>query len=185
FARSSLIAIPVVDAEQRMKGIVTLDDIVHVVSEQATQDIQKMGGSESLGAPYLEVGFLQMIKKRAGWLSALFIGEMLTATAMGYFEHEIEKAVVLSLFLPLIISSGGNSGSQATSIIIRSLALREVKLRDWWRVASREVASGVALGCLLGSIGFLRIVIWAKAFHLYGVHYILVAITVGLSLIGV
>jgi len=185
FARSSLIAIPVVDAERRMKGIVTLDDIVHVVAEQATEDIQKMGGSESLGAPYLEVGFLQMIKKRAGWLSALFLGEMLTATAMGFFEHEIEKAVVLALFVPLIISSGGNSGSQASTLVIRAMALGEVRLRDWWRVIRGEVFAGLALGGILASIGIARILIWVRLFHAYGAHYLLVAFTVAASLVGV
>jgi magnesium transporter len=140
---------------------------------------------EALDAPYFDVGFLSMVKKRGGWLSALFLGEMLTATAMTAYESEIAKATVLSLFLPLIISSGGNSGSQATSIIIRSLALRDVRLRDWWRVASRELASGIALGALLGSIGFLRILAWAKVFHQYGEHYLLVALVVSLSLVGV
>jgi magnesium transporter len=179
-------AIPVVDAERHMKGIVTLDDIVSLVSEQATREIQKIGGSETLGAPYLEVGFLSMVRKRAGWLSALFLGEMLTATAMGFFETEIAHAVVLALFVPLIISSGGNSGSQATSLIIRSLALRELRLRDWFRVFRREIVSGLALGSLLGFIGFIRIVLWEKlGIYQYGVHYMLVAFTVWVSLVGV
>jgi magnesium transporter len=165
--------------------MITIDDVLDAAERKATEDIQGLGGVEALDAPYFDVSLSSMIRKRGGWLSALFLGEMLTATAMSAFESEIDKAVVLSLFLPLIISSGGNSGSQATSIIIRSLALREVALRQWWRVASRELASGLALGLLLGTIGFLRIFIWARVFHLYGEHYMLVAITVGLSLIGV
>src|SRR5438270_57691 len=145
-----------------------------------------MGGSEALDAPYLEVGFWRMVRKRGGWLSALFLGEMLTATAMGFFEKEIERAVVLALFVPLIISSGGNSGSQATSLVIRSLALRELKLRDWWRVFSREIISGLSLGSLLGTIGFLRIALWQRLhFTNYGPHYYLVAFSVFASLIGV
>jgi magnesium transporter len=185
FARSGLIAIPVVDAERHMRGIVTLDDIVHVVSEEATKDIQMMGGSEALGAPYLEIGFLQMVKKRAGWLSALFLGEMLTATAMGYFEKEIERAVVLALFVPLIISSGGNSGSQASTLVIRAMALGEVRLRDWWRVIRGELFAGLALGSILAVIGLTRILTWVGLFGSYGEHYWLVALTVSISLIGV
>ncbi len=184
-ARQGVIAIPVLDAEGRMKGIVTWDDIVDVVEEEATEDIQKMGGSEALDAPYLQVGLLQMIKKRAGWLSALFIGELLTATAMGYYEKEIARAAVLAIFIPLIISSGGNSGSQATTLIIRALALSEVRLRDWWRVFRRELVSGLGLGGILAVLGFTRIAIWQSAFHTYGAHGWLIAVTVALSLIGV
>ncbi|EPX60775.1 Mg/Co/Ni transporter MgtE / CBS domain protein [Cystobacter fuscus DSM 2262] len=185
FASQSLMAIPVVDAERHMKGIVTVDDIVQVVQEEATEDIQKVGGMEALDAPYLEVSFLSMIKKRAGWLLVLFLGEMLTATAMGHFEDEIARAVVLALFVPLIISSGGNSGSQATTLIIRSLALNEVRLRDVWRVARREVLAGVALGAILGGVGIIRILVWQHFFGSYGEHAVLVALTVGLSLMGV
>jgi len=185
FAAQSLMAIPVVDAERRMKGIVTVDDIVQVVQEEATEDIQKVGGMEALDAPYFAVGFLDMLKKRAGWLLVLFVGEMLTATAMGHFEGEISRAVVLALFVPLIISSGGNSGSQATTLIIRSLALSEIRLRDWWRVARREVLAGVALGATLGTVGIVRILVWQGFFGSYGEHYLLVALTVGLSLVGV
>jgi magnesium transporter len=185
FARTGLIAIPVVDAERHVKGIVTVDDIVEVVSEEATEDIQKIGGTEALGEPYLQIAFTRMLRKRAGWLSALFLGEMLTATAMGVFEKEIDRAVVLALFVPLIISSGGNSGSQATSLVIRAMALGEVRLRDWFRVVRRELASGLALGSILGSIGFLRIEIWQHAFNTYGAHHVLVALTVFASLIGV
>lgn len=185
FAERGLMAIPVVDAQGKMKGIVTVDDIVQVVQEEATEDIQKVGGMEALEAPYFEIGFLVMLKKRAGWLTILFIGEMLTATAMGYFEQEIARAVVLTLFIPLIISSGGNSGSQASTLIIRALALSEVRLRDWWRVIRREFASGLALGAILGGIGFVRIMVWERIFHMYGAHALLVAITVAFSLVGV
>lgn len=185
FAEHGLMAIPVVDAERRMKGIVTVDDIVQVVQEEATEDIQKVGGMEALDAPYFEVGFLAMLKKRAGWLLVLFLGEMLTATAMGHFEEEISRAVVLSLFIPLIISSGGNSGSQATTLIIRSLALSEVRLKDWWRVARREVMAGLSLGAILGCVGIARILVWQGLFHSYGEHAFLVALTVGVSLVGV
>ncbi|HVT04625.1 MAG TPA: magnesium transporter, partial [Thermoanaerobaculia bacterium] len=172
--------------ERKMLGIITADDVLDIAQQESTEDMQKMGGSEALDAPYLEVGFWTMVKKRGGWLAALFLGEMLTATAMSFFEGEISKAVVLALFVPLIISSGGNSGSQATSLIIRSLALRELKLRDWFRVFRREILSGLALGMFLGAIGFLRIVLWQNL-HLtnYGVHYMLVAITVWGSLLGV
>ena len=185
FIQSGLIAIPVLDAERHMQGIVTLDDIVHVVAEQATDDIQRIGGSEVLGAPYLDVGFAGMVRKRAGWLSALFVGEMLTATAMGFFEKEIERAVVLALFVPLIISSGGNSGSQASTLVIRAMALGEVKLRDWWRVVRGEIAIGLVLGSILGLIGLARILAWARLFGSYGPHYWLVAFTVAGSLVGV
>src|SRR5207302_1653976 len=154
------LAIPVIDAERHVKGIVTVDDIVDVVQEEATEDIQKIGGMEALDAPYLDIGFASMVRKRASWLVILFVGEMLTATAMGFFEAEIARAVVLALFVPLIISSGGNSGSQAATLIIRALALGEVKLRDWWRVMRREIASGLMLGTILGLIGFLRIALW-------------------------
>ncbi len=185
FAQHDLLAIPVVDAEGRMKGLVTVDDIIDVVQEEATEDIQKFGGMEALDAPYMEVAFGRMVKKRAGWLAALFLGETLTATAMAHFEEEIARAVVLALFVPLIISSGGNSGSQASTLVIRAMALGEVKLRDWWRVVCREVGAGLALGMVLGSIGFLRIVLWQAVSPLYGEHYLLVAFTVFFSLIGV
>ena len=184
-ARHDLVAIPVLDAEQRMKGIVTFDDIVDVVEEEATEDIQKMGGSEALDAPYLQVGMGQMIRKRAGWLSALFIGEMLTATAMGYYEKEIARAAVLAVFIPLIISSGGNSGSQATTLIIRALALSEVRLRDWFRVFRRELVSGLGLGAILGALGFIRIFLWHKLFGSYGAHGLMIGFTVATSLLGV
>jgi magnesium transporter len=185
FSQHSLNAIPVVDRDGHMKGIVTLDDIVDVVQEEATEDIQKLGGMQALEAPYMDSPILEVIRKRGGWLSALFLGEMLTATAMGYFQDEIARAVVLTLFIPLIISSGGNSGSQATTLVIRAMALGEVNLRDWWRVARRELVAGLALGSLLGVIGLLRIVVWQAVFPTYGPHYWLIAITVFVSLIGV
>ena len=167
-----------------MKGVVTVDDIVDVVQEEATEDIQKIGGMEALDEPYLDIGLFRMIRKRAGWLSALFLSETLTATAMGYYEHEIARAVVLALFIPLIISSG-NSGSQASTLVVRAMALGEVRLRDWWRVMRREFAAGLALGSILGMIGLLRILLWPTRAALYGEHYVLVAITVACSLVGV
>jgi magnesium transporter len=185
FAESDLPAVPVVDAQGRMKGVVTVDDIVDVVAEEATEDIHKFGGVEALGAPYFDLSFAQMVRKRAGWLAALFLGEMLTATAMAFFEDEIARAVVLAVFLPLIISSGGNSGSQASTLVIRAMALGEVRLRDWWRVAGREVATGITLGLVLAAIGFVRIVIWQQIGHVYGEHYVRIALTVALSLVGV
>jgi magnesium transporter len=186
FERYDRVALPVSDALGNMLGIVTADDMLDIAESEATEDIQKLGGSEALDAPYTEVSLWSMIRKRGGWLSALFLGEMLTATAMSFFEAEIARAVVLALFVPLIISSGGNSGSQASSLIIRALALRELKLRDWFRVFKREFVSGLALGTLLGVIGFVRIVAW-QHLHLtnYGQHYILLAVTVWASLIGV
>jgi magnesium transporter len=186
FEKYDRVALPVTDAGGKMLGIITIDDVLDVAEQENTEDLQKLGGMEALDAPYTQVSTLTLLRKRGGWLSALFLGEMLTATAMGFFEAEIAKAVVLALFVPLIISSGGNSGSQASSLIIRSLALRELRLRDWLRVFRRELFSGIVLGAMLGSIGFLRIVLWQR-FHLtnYGEHYWLVAVTVWASLIGV
>ncbi len=184
-ARHGIIAIPVLDDEGRMQGIVTWDDIVDVVEEEATEDIQKMGGSEALDAPYLQVGLPQMIRKRAGWLSVLFMGELLTATAMGYYEEELGRALVLAVFIPLIISSGGNSGSQATTLIIRALALSEVRLRDWWRVFRREFLAGACLGGILGVLGFGRVLIAQALFGTYGKHSFPIALTVASSLLGV
>jgi magnesium transporter len=185
FAAHDFLAIPVVDADGHMHGVVTVDDIVDVVQEEATEDIQKLGGMEALDAPYLETRFGTMVRKRAGWLAALFIGEMLTASAMAFFEDEIAKAVVLALFVPLIISSGGNSGSQASTLVVRALALGELGIRDWWRVVQREVSAGLTLGCVLAAIGFVRIVAWQAMFGLYGPHWFLVAATVSSSLVGV
>jgi magnesium transporter len=186
FEKYDRVALPVTDALGNMLGIVTSDDILDIAESEATEDIQKLGGSEALDAPYTQVGLWSMIRKRGGWLSVLFLGEMLTATAMSFFEGEIARAVVLALFVPLIISSGGNSGSQAASLIIRALALRELKLRDWFRVFRREFVAGLALGSVLGVIGFFRIVAW-QHLHLtnYGEHYVLLAFTVWASLIGV
>ncbi|XXY45502.1 magnesium transporter [Sorangium sp. So ce269] len=185
FAEHDLVAIPVVDAEGRMKGIVTADDIVDVVEEEATEDIQKLGGMQALDAPYLRTPLLRMVGKRAGWLSALFLGELLTATAMGHYEDEIARAVVLALFVPLIISSGGNSGSQATTLVIRAMALGEIRLVDFWRVCRRELASGLALGGILGALGFARVVVWEELFGTYGEHSRPIAMTVAISLVGV
>jgi magnesium transporter len=185
FAKHDLLAIPVVDHEGRMKGIVTFDDVADVVEEEATEDIQKLGGSVALAEPYLAAGVGEMVRKRAGWLSALFLGEMLTTSAMANFEDEIAKAVVLAVFVPLIISSGGNSGSQASTLIVRALALGEVRLGDWWRVIRREVAAGLCLGAILGVIGLARVLLWQMTFHSYGDSALLLGVTVGLSLLGV
>jgi magnesium transporter len=185
FMRHHLLMIPIVDEDGRIKGVVNVNDIVDVLQEEATEDIQKIGAVETLEEPYLQVPLLVMIRKRAGWLAALFLGEMLTATAMGQFEAEIARAVVLALFVPLIISSGGNSGSQATTLVIRAMALGEVKIRDWWRVIRRELVTGLGLGLILASIGLVRILLWQGLFNAYGDHYLLVALTVALSLVGV
>jgi magnesium transporter len=178
-------ALPVTDSAGELIGIVTVDDILDVVEEEATEDIQKMAAVETLDEPYMQVSFFRMVKKRAGWLSVLFLGETLTATAMAYFENEIARAVVLALFIPLIISSGGNSGSQAASLVIRAMALEEIRLRDWWRVMRREIAAGFMLGAILGLIALFRIMLWPKHETLYGEHYFRVALTVALSLIGI
>jgi magnesium transporter len=178
-------ALPVTDTAGALIGIVTIDDILDVAEATATREIQRIGGSEALDEPYMEIGLMKMIQKRAGWLTALFVGEMLTATAMGAFEGEISRAVVLALFVPLIISSGGNSGSQASTLVIRALALEEVTLQDWWRVMRREILAGLALGAILGSVGFLRITLWSAFSNIYGPHWLLVALTVSLSLVGV
>ena len=183
-ARYNVAAMPVVE-NGKLLGRITFDDVVDVVEAETTEDILKFGGMEALDAPYLKVAFGRMVRKRAGWLAALFIGEMLTATAMAFFQDEIAKAVILALFVPLIISSGGNSGSQASTLVIRAMALGEVTLRDWWRVIKRELAAGVVLGTVLGAIGFLRITLWHSITGIYGTHYLLIAITVFGSLIGV
>jgi magnesium transporter len=185
FSKHRLLAIPVVDNAGRMQGIVTADDIVDVVEQEASEDIQKIGGMEALDGPYLQMRFWQMVKKRAGWLMILFVGELFTATAMGHFEEEIQRAVVLALFVPLIISSGGNSGSQATTLVIRAMALGELRLRDWWRVVHRELATGFVLGSVLAVIGMTRIVLWQAFWKTYGEHYLLISLTVACSLIGV
>ena len=184
--RHDLLALPVVDDEHHLLGIVTVDDVLDALVEEYTEDTQKFGGVEALDRPYLDTGMLSMIRKRAGWLSVLFLSEMLTASAMQHFEMELQKAVVLTLFIPLIMSSGGNSGSQATSLIIRALAIGQVKLSDWWRVALRELPTGIVLGGILGIVGFARVTLWQ---HLglfdYGPHWQLVGVTVAAALIGI
>ncbi len=185
FRDADLIALPVTDTANALIGIVTVDDILDVAEEEATEDIQKMGGSEALDEPYMKIAITSMVRKRATWLVILFVSEMLTATAMGSFENEIAKAVVLSIFVPLVISSGGNSGSQASTLIIRAMALGEVRLKDWWRVMRREILSGLSLGTILGVIGFIRISAWALLFKSYGPHWFLLALTVGIALVGI
>ena len=185
-SKYDLLALPVIDAVGHLIGIVTVDDMIDAMVEKQTQDVQRFGGMEALPEPYMEIGFVTMIRKRAGWLCALFLGEMMTATAMQGFEGELEKAIVLTLFIPLIMSSGGNSGSQATSLLIRALALHEVRLRDWWRVAIRELPTGLVLGSILGIIGVIRIIVWQKTgLYDYGLHWPLVAATVGMALVGI
>ena len=185
FQKYDRVALPVVDENHKLIGIVTVDDMLDVATAEATEDIQKLGGSEALDEPYTTIALHRMVKKRASWLVVLFLGEMLTATAMSFFEDEIAKAVVLALFVPLVISSGGNAGSQAATLVIRALALGEFKLKDWWRVMRRELAAGTALGVILGVIGFLRIAAWSMFSHIYGPHWPLVATTVGLALVGI
>ena len=185
FKKYDRVALPVVDNHGILIGIVTVDDVLDVAEEEATEDIQKLGGVEALEEPYSTMPFFSMIKKRVVWLTVLFIGEMLTASAMGFFEDEIAKAVVLALFVPLIISSGGNSGSQAATLVIRAIALGEVTLKDWWHIMKREILSGLTLGFILGTIGFLRIFLWSSFSNIYGEHWLLIGLTVGFSLIGV
>ncbi|WP_423146926.1 magnesium transporter [Rubrolithibacter danxiaensis] len=185
FRMNNRVALPVIDNENILLGIVTIDDILWIANEEYTEDIQKIGGTEALNEPYLDIPLIQLVRKRIGWLVILFLSEMLTATAMGFFEDQIAKAVVLALFVPLIISSGGNSGSQASTLIIRAMALGEVTLSDWWRVMRREILSGLLLGLALGIIGFLRIYAWTFFTDIYGEHWLLIALTVGLALIGV
>ena len=185
-AKYNLLAVPVVDDGRRVLGIVTVDDVIDAMIAETTEDVHKLGGMEALGVPYREIGFFSMIQKRAGWLSVLLLGEMLTASVLQHYEGALEKAIVLTLFIPLIMSSGGNSGSQATSLIIRALALRELVPGDWWRVALRELPTGITLGVILGAIGFVRVVLWQKAgFYDYGEHWGLVAATVGAALLGI
>jgi magnesium transporter len=185
-SKYDLLAVPVIDDDARVLGIVTVDDVIDAIVQESTEDVQKLGGMEALEQPYMQIGFIVMIKKRAGWLCALFVSEMLTASAMQSFQSELERALVLTLFIPLIMSSGGNSGSQATSLVIRALALREIRLLDWWRVALRELPAGLTLGLILGAIGIARIALWQKTgLYDYGSHWPLVAATVGAALIGI
>ncbi len=185
FRMNNRVALPVTDDDNVLLGIVTVDDILWIANEEYTEDIQKIGGTEALDEPYLDVSILTLVKKRVGWLIILFLGEMLTAAAMGYFQKEIEKAVVLALFIPLIISSGGNSGSQASTLIIQAMALGEVTIADWWRVMRREIISGLMLGLTLGIIGFLQVALRSSFSDVYGPHWMAVAITVGTSLVFV
>jgi len=186
FKKENRVALPVVSQSNKLLGIVTIDDMLWVAEEEFSEDMQKMGGTEALEQPYLEIPLFKLFQKRIVWLVVLFLGEMLTATAMGYFQDEIAKAVVLALFVPLIISSGGNSGSQASTLIIQAMAVGEITIKDWWRVLRREILSGLLLGTALGLIGFLRVILWSQIFpDVYGIHYIEIGFVVGISLIGV
>jgi magnesium transporter len=185
FKMNNRVALPVLDDKKVLLGIVTIDDVLWITQEEFSEDIQKIGGTEALDEPYLEMPLLKLFRKRIVWLVVLFLSEMLTTTAMSYFEDEIAKAVVLAIFIPLIISSGGNSGSQASTLIIQAMALGELTIADWWRVIRRELLSGLLLGAVLGIIGFTRVMLWNQAFHTYGVHGALIATTVGLALVGV
>ena len=185
FKMNNRVALPVVDDNNVLLGIITIDDILWVAQEEFSEDMQKMGGTGALNEPYLEMPLLKLFRKRIGWLVVLFLGEMLTATAMAFFQDEIAKAIVLALFVPLIISSGGNSGSQASTLIIQAMAVGEIGLTDWWRVLKREILSGLMLGMILGFIGFTRVGIWQQFTHIYGDHWFFIALTVGISLIGV
>jgi magnesium transporter len=188
FKEYDRVAIPVTNSNNVVMGVVTIDDVIDEAEEKDTKDMQQFGGVESLDLPYVKTDFFTMIQKRAGWLIVLFIGELFTATAMAHFEMEISKAIVLQLFIPLIISSGGNSGSQAATLIIRAMALKELSYRDWWYVMRREIFSGLTLGAILGIIGFIRIAIWQHlGWYNYGSHFnwMLVGLTVSLSVIGI
>jgi magnesium transporter len=181
-----LVAVPVVDADRRLLGVVTLDDVIDVLQEEQTEDVQKLGGMEALDEPYMSVGLLSIVRKRVVWLCVLFGGSLLTATVIERYEGRLSKAEVLALFIPLIVSSGGNSGSQATSLIIRAMALNEISLRDWWRVAGRELVSGFALGAVLGVLGLLRVIVWHRAgWYDYGPYYASIGVTIGITLLGV
>ncbi|MDB5198201.1 MAG: magnesium transporter [Chitinophagaceae bacterium] len=186
FKMNNRVALPVTDDTNVLLGIITIDDVLWIASEEFSEDIQKIGGTEALDEPYLEMPIFKLFKKRITWLVVLFIGEMLTATAMGYFEDEIAKAVVLALFVPLIISSGGNSGSQASTLIIQAMAVGELTIADWWRVMRRELISGLMLGSILGVIGFIRVIVWSNIFpNVYGIHFLAIGLTVGIALVGV
>ncbi len=186
FKMNNRVALPVVSRSNKLLGIVTIDDVLWVANEEFSEDMQKMGGTEALDEPYLEMPLVKLFRKRIWWLVVLFLGELFTATAMGYFEDEIQKAVVLALFIPLIISSGGNTGSQASTLIIQAMAVGEITLSNWWRVLRREIIQGLMLGMVLGLIGFFRVIIWSKILpNVYGAHEMRIAFTVGFSLIGV
>jgi len=186
FKKYDTTMLPVVDSNDILVGVITVDDAIDVAEAETTEDIQKLGAVEALGGPYLTIGIFDMLRKRAPWLAILFIGEMFTSTAMGYFEKEIERAAVLAIFLPLILSSGGNSGSQATTLIIRAMALGDVTLRDWWRVFLREILTGFLLGVSLACIGILRILAWQLlGIKDYGAKHLMLSLTVGSSLVGV
>ncbi|MBC8033567.1 MAG: magnesium transporter [Chitinophagaceae bacterium] len=186
FKMNNRVALPVVDKNNILLGIVTIDDVLWVANEEFSENVQKIGGTEALDEPYLEMPILKLFRKRITWLIVLFLGEMLTATAMGFFEDEIAKAVVLALFVPLIISSGGNSGSQASTLIIQAMAMGELSISDWWRVLRREIVSGLLLGGVLGITGFIRVIAWSQFFpQVYGPHYLYIGATVGFSLVGV
>ncbi|MEO7520965.1 MAG: magnesium transporter, partial [Gemmatimonas sp.] len=181
-----LVALPVVDPEGRLLGVVTVDDVIDVIQEEGTEDAQKFGGMEALEEPYMQVGLWQNVRKRGGWLAVLAIGEMLTTTAMAHFEDRLQEATMLAQFIPLVMSSGGNSGSQATSLIIRAMALGEVKLGDWWRIVLRELPAGFILGLLLGTISVIRVIAWhSLGFYDYGAYHVRIALTVGFSLVGI
>ena len=186
FKMNNRVALPVTDDHNILLGIITIDDVLWITNEEFSEDIQKIGGTEALDEPYLDISILKLLKKRAGWLVLLFLGEMLTASAMQFFQHEIETATVLALFIPLIMSSGGNSGSQASTLIIQAMALGELTVKDWWKVMRRELITGMLLGIILGSIGLLRISIWQNL-HIfdYGEHWNLLALTIFFSLMGI
>lgn len=179
------IALPVTDSRGILLGIVTVDDVLDVAEEETTEDIQKIGGSEALDEPYLTISFSKLVQKRARWLVVIFLGEMLTASVTGYFEGELHKVTMLVTFMPLILSTGGNSGSQAATLIIRAMAIGEFGLRDWFRIMRREILAGLALGLIFGILGLLRVTVWQVLFHPYGIHWLLIMVTIGLSLIGV
>ena len=186
FKMNNRVALPVTDSQNILLGIVTIDDVLWIANEEFSEDIQKIGGTEALDEPYLDISIFKLLKKRASWLTLLFIGEMLTASAMQFFQSEIESATVLALFIPLIMSSGGNSGSQASTLIIQAMALNELSIKDWWRVMRRELLTGFLLGLILGLIGFFRIVLWQNL-HIfdYGEHWKIIGLTISCSLIGI
>jgi magnesium transporter len=186
FKMNNRVALPVTDDNNKLLGIVTIDDMLWVANEEFSEDMQKMGGTEALDEPYLDMPILKLFRKRVTWLIVLFLGELLTASVMGYYEEEIAKAVFLASFIPLIISSGGNSGSQASTLIIQAMAVGEITITDWWRVMRREIISGLLLGSVLGIFGFIRVIAWHQLMpQIYGPHYYLIAIVIGLSLLGV